>query len=72
MYGSMGTAGPIWDALSLWLSSSHVLGVVMLGFFLVLHVVIVRMAVSRVNGPDRPTVRPGRRTHDVAHGPGSA
>jgi hypothetical protein len=72
MFGSMGSTGPFWDALSWWLSPSHVLGVVMLGLFLVLHVVIVRLAVSRVNGPDRPTVRPGRRSHDVAHGPGSA
>ena len=96
MYGSMGDPGPIWGSLSSWMSPTHILGVVILGLFLVLHVVIVRQVVRPTNGPDRVVatrdsrvsrpsgsaqmlpadarlpVRPGRRTYDVAHGPGSA
>lgn len=96
MYGPMGDPGPIWGFLSSWMSTTHVLGVVILGLFLVLHVVIVRQVVRPMNGTDRvvttrdsrvsrpsgsaqmlpaddrPLVRPGRRTHDVAHGHGSA
>ena len=53
MYGSMGDAGPIWDVLSSWISSTHVLGGVLLGLFLVLHVVIVSLVVRPMNGSDR-------------------
>lgn len=53
MYGPMGDAGPIWDSLSSWMSPTHVLGVVLLGFFLALHVAIVRLVVRPMNGPGR-------------------
>jgi hypothetical protein len=96
MFGPMGAVGPIWDVPSWWTVPTAVLGVVILGLLLVLHVVIVRLVVRPMNGSDRVVVRrdtpvrrppesaprlpadrrlplrPGRRTHDVAHHSGSA
>ena len=96
MDGPVGDPGPIWISLSSGMSPTHVLGVVLLGLFLVLHVIIVRLVVRPIDGSDqvattrdtrvtrptesapklpaedRPLIRPGRRTHHVAHGPGSA
>jgi len=96
MYGVMGAVGPIWDGPSAWIAPTDVLGIVILGILLVLHVIIVRLVVRPMHGSDRvvvprdtpvrrpsesapmlpadrrPALRPGRRTHDVAHHSGSA
>lgn len=50
MYGLTFGLGPINDSLTSWLSPSHVLGGVVLGLFLVLHVAIVAMARSCTPG----------------------
>jgi len=95
MYAPMGDAGAIWDTLSSAISLTDVLGVVIVGLLMVLHVIVVRLVVRPLEGPgrdaatrvirarrpsgsarppadDRMRVRPGRRTHHVAHGPGPA
>lgn len=95
MYGPMGDAGMIWDTLPSAISLTDVLGVVILGLLMVLHVIVVRLVVRPLEGPgrvgatrdirarrpsgstlppadNRMQVRPGRRTHHVAHGPGPA
>src|SRR5690242_1599635 len=64
MYGLTSGPGPIDASLTSWLSPSHVLGGVVLGLFLVLHVVIVRYVVRPMDGLDRfaaPRGRSGRR-----------
>jgi hypothetical protein len=53
MYGPIGDLGPIWDSLPPLMSPTHVLGVVLLGLFLVLHVVVVRLVVRPRTGSGR-------------------
>lgn len=53
MYGPIGDLGPIWDSLPSLVSPTHGLGVVILGLFLVLHVVVVRLVVRPMNVPGR-------------------
>ena len=52
MYGLLGDVGRIWDSLSSWTLPTQLLGVVFLGLFLVLHVVIVRLVVRPMNSSD--------------------
>jgi hypothetical protein len=60
MYGLTVGLGPIGDSLSAWLSPSYVPGVVILGLFLVLHIVIVRSVVRPLDGLDRVAATRGR------------
>ena len=53
MYGLIGSIDYTWGALGTWLSPAHVLGAVILGLFLVLHVIVVGSVI-------RPMDRPGR------------
>jgi hypothetical protein len=64
MYGLTFGLGSIGDATTSWLPPSQVLGLGMLGLFLVLHIVIVRAVIRPLDDLDRfgaPRHKPGRR-----------
>ena len=66
MFGLMDGLGPMWDSLSSWESPAHVLGVVILGLFLVLHVIVVRFVIRPLDGPDRKKATRDKRVREPA------
>ena len=66
MYGLIGSIDSTWGALGSWLSPAHVLGVVILGLFLVLHVIVVRFVIRPMDGPGRVMATRERRVREPA------
>jgi hypothetical protein len=67
MFGLMATLGPSWDSLWPWVSPAHVLGVVILGLFLVLHVTLVRSVIRPLDSPVRVMTTHDKRVREPAY-----
>jgi hypothetical protein len=67
MYGLVSILGPTWSALASWESLAQVLGAVILGLFLVLHVIVVRSVIRPMDGPGRVVATLDRRVRAPAN-----